>query len=150
MGDEQVMFRHDKTFYHPTGVFIEVEDNADVAAKVDEINGLLFERVGQQYVVDGVAIINTSGNADTFKNAVDTAAGKTDKVLLLATEDPAAMEAAAAGVADRKPILYAATGDNYEKMVEVAKKVKAPLVKGKNLKTYMVLLRRSLALATKN
>lgn len=134
MGDEQVMFRHDKTFYHPTGVFIEVEDNADVAAKVDEINGLVFERVGQQYVVDGVAIINTSGNADTFKDAVDTAASKTDKVLLLASEDPAAMEAAAAGVADRKPILYAATGDNYEKMVDVAKKVKAPLVvKGKNL-----------------
>ncbi len=134
MGDEQVMFRHDKTFYHPTGVFIEVADNADVAAKVDEINGLVFERVGQTYEVDGVAIVNASGNADTFKDAVAAAAGKTDKVLLLASEDAAAMEAAANGVADRKPILYAANGDNYEKMVEIAKKISAPLVvKGKNL-----------------
>ena len=118
LGDEQVMFRHDKTFYHPTGIFIEVADNADVAAKVDEINGLVFERVGQKYEVDGVA----------------AAAAKTNKVLLLVSEDAAAMEAAAAGVADRKPILYAANGDNYEKMVEVAKKLAAPLVvKGKNL-----------------
>jgi acetyl-CoA decarbonylase/synthase complex subunit gamma len=134
LGDEQVMFRHDKTFYHPTGIFIEVADNADVAAKVDEINGLAFERVGQKYVVDGVAVVNASGNADTFKDAVAAAAGKTDKVLLLVSEDAAAMEAAAAGVADRKPILYAANADNYEKMVEVAKKIGAPLVvKGKNL-----------------
>lgn len=128
MGDEQVMFRHDKTFYHPTGIFVEVADNADVAAKVDEINGLVFERVGQRYEVDGVAIVNASGNADTFKQAVATAAGKTNKVLMLISEDVAAMEAAAADVADRKPILYAATADNYEKMVEIAKKIAAPLV----------------------
>ena len=134
LGDEQVMFRHDKTFYHPTGVFIEVADNADVAAKVDEINGLVFERVGQKYEVDGVAVVNASGNADTFKDAVATAAGKTDKVLLLVSEDAAAMEAAAAGLEERKPILYAANADNYEKMVEIAKKIGAPLVvKGKNL-----------------
>jgi len=128
MGDEQVMFRHDKTFYHPTGIFIEVADNADVAAKVEEINGLVFERVGQHYEVDGIAIVNASGNADTFKQAVATAAQKTNKVLMLVSEDAAAMEAAAADLADRKPILYAATPDNYEKMVEIAKKIAAPLV----------------------
>jgi len=134
LGDEQVMFRHDKTFFHPAGIFIEVADNADVAAKVDEINGLAFERVGQKYVVDGVAVVNASGNADTFKEAVAAAAGKTDKVLLLVSEDAAAMEAAASVVADKKPILYAANADNYEKMVEIAKKISAPLVvKGKNL-----------------
>lgn len=132
MGDEQVMFRHDKTFYHPTGVFIEVADTDDVAAKVEEINALKFERVGQTYVVDGVAIKGTS--ADSFKKAVEAAAAKTDKVLLLICDDPAAMEAAASAVADRKPILYAATADNADKMVEVAKKIAAPLVvKGNGL-----------------
>ncbi|AFV11723.1 corrinoid/iron-sulfur protein large subunit AcsC [Thermacetogenium phaeum DSM 12270] len=134
MGDEQVIFRHDKTFYHPTGIFIEVADDSNVEAKVEEINGIVFERVGQRYEIDGVAIVNASGNADTFKNAVAAAAAKTGKVLLLVSEDPAAIEAAAAGVAERKPILYAANGDNYEKMVEIAKKINAPLVvKGKDL-----------------
>ena len=53
---------------------------------------------------------------------------------MLVSEDAAAMEAAAADLADRKPILYAANADNYEKMVEIAKKIAAPLVvKGNGL-----------------
>lgn len=135
LGDEQVIFRHDKTFYHQTGIFIEVADNdANLAAKVDEINGIVVDRVGQEYRVDGVAIANASGSADTFKAAAEAVAGKTDKAIILMTERPACMEAAADAIAARKPLLYAATADNYEKMVEVAKKVAAPLaVKGAGL-----------------
>ncbi|MGD0621404.1 MAG: acetyl-CoA decarbonylase/synthase complex subunit gamma [Thermacetogeniaceae bacterium] len=135
LGDEQVIFRHDKTFYHQTGIFIEVADNdASLAAKVDEINGIVIERVGQMYEVDGVAIANASGSADTFKAAAEAVAGKTDKAIILMTERPTCMEAAAGAIAARKPLLYAATADNYEKMVEIAKKVAAPLaVKGADL-----------------
>ncbi len=148
MGDEQVLFRHDKTFYHPTGIFIEVADTDDVAAKVAEIDALKFERVGQTYVVDGVAIKGSA--ADSFKKAVEDAAAKTNKVLLLMTEDPAAMEAAAAVVADRKPILYAANAENYEKMVEIAKKINAPLVvKGKNLEDLVALVEKVVGLGYK-
>ncbi len=119
LGDEQVIFRHDKTFYHPTGIFVEVADNdANLAAKVEEINGVVVERVGEKYELDGIAIANTSGSADTFKAAAATVAGKTDKAIILMTEDPAAMDAAASAIAARKPLLYAATDANYEKMVE--------------------------------
>lgn len=137
IGDEQVLFRHDKTFYHPTGLFIEVADTLseeEITARVAEINALVFERVGEQYAIDGIAISNVSGEAETFKKAAELVAAKTDKVLALITEDPAAMEAAASVVAGRKPLLYAATGENYEKMAEVAQKYGAVLaVKGKNL-----------------
>lgn len=148
MGDEQVLFRHDKTFYHPTGIFIEVADTDDVAAKVAEIDALKFERVGETFVIDGVAIKCSA--ADTFKNAVEAAAANTKKVLLLMAEDPAAMEAAAGVVADRKPILYAATAENYEKMVEIAKKINAPLVvKGKNLDDLAALVEKVVGLGYK-
>ncbi|MGD0152884.1 MAG: acetyl-CoA decarbonylase/synthase complex subunit gamma [Thermacetogeniaceae bacterium] len=135
LGDEQVIFRHDKTFYHPTGIFIEVADNdANLAAKVDEIDGILFERVGQQYVIDGIAIANASGSAATFKAAAEAVAGKTDKPIILLTEDAAAIEAAATAIAAKKPLLYAATAANYEKFVEVAKKLGTALaVKGNSL-----------------
>ena len=65
LGDETVMFRHDKTFYHPTGIAFEVEDTLDegaLAARLEQINGLEFDRVGLHYTVDLVAIKNTSGN----------------------------------------------------------------------------------------
>lgn len=135
LGDEQVIFRHDKTFYHPTGIFVEVADNdANLAAKVAEVNGYKAERVGQEYVLDGIALKNASGSADTFKAAAEAVAGKTDKAIILITEDAAALDAAAGAIAARKPLLYAATAANYEKFVEIAKKVAVPLaVKGNDL-----------------
>lgn len=135
LGDEQVIFRHDKTFYHPTGVFVEVADNdANLDAKVAEIADYKVERVGQEYVLDGVALKNASGSADTFKAAAEAVAAKTDKAIILISEDAAALDAAAGAIADRKPLIYAATDANYEKVVEVAKKVAAPLaVKGADL-----------------
>ncbi len=150
IGDEQVLFRHDKTFYHPTGIFIEVSDTMsadELAAKAEEVDKLAFERVGERYTLDGLAIKNASGSADAFKKAVETVAGKTNKVLILMSEDPAAMEAAASVVAERRPLLYAATADNYEKMVELAKKLNAPLaVKGNNLNSLAELVEKVAAL----
>ncbi|MEN3005171.1 acetyl-CoA decarbonylase/synthase complex subunit gamma [Dehalobacterium formicoaceticum] len=137
LGDETVMFRHDKTFYHPTGIAFEVEDNLDeaaFAAKLEAIKGLEFDRVGLHYTVDFIAVKNTSGNADTFAAAVKKAADAADFALILMSEDAAAMEKAVEAVTARKPLIYAATADNYEAMTAVAQKYEAPLaVKGSNL-----------------
>jgi len=51
IGDEQVLFRHDKTFYHPPAVIVEVSDklsDGDIEARMAKINGLVFERVGRE------------------------------------------------------------------------------------------------------
>ena len=131
LGDETVIFRHDKTFFHETGVAIEVSDKlseAEIAAKGEKINGLVFERVGLRYTVNLVAVKNDSGNADRFKAAVDKVAAGTKLPLILMTDDPETMDKAVAGVAAGRPLLYAATAANFDKMVEVAKKHSCPLV----------------------
>lgn len=59
LGDETVLFRHDKTFYHPTTLLIYVSDTLsddELSVKLQEIKGVEFERVGLQYTIDGVAI----------------------------------------------------------------------------------------------
>jgi acetyl-CoA decarbonylase/synthase, CODH/ACS complex subunit gamma len=58
LGDETEIFRHDKRFNHPTAVAITVNDTDDVAAKMEAINGLVFERVGQEFTVEMVAVVN--------------------------------------------------------------------------------------------
>lgn len=121
MGDETEIFRHDKRFNHPTAVAIAVNDSDDVAAKVAAVNALSFERVGQQYKVNMIAVVNASGDAGKFKAAVETVAAQTDKNLVLVCEDVAAMDGALPAAAARKPLLYAANKDNYEKMTELAK-----------------------------
>ena len=134
MGDETELFRHDKRFYHPTAVAVLIEDTEDVAARVADFNALEFDRVGMHYVTDMVALSCVSGDAATFKAAAETVAANTNKPFVLICEDVAHMEAAATAVADKKPLLYAATNDNFEAMTALAMKVACPLaVKGNGL-----------------
>lgn len=150
MGDETEIFRHDKRFNHPTVITIAVNDNADVEAEIDVINGLAFDRVGQHYEVDAVALINASGDAAAFKAAAEKAAAKTDKNFVLVTADTGAMEAALGVLAARKPLLYAADKDNYEKMTELAKANACPLaVKGEDLDSLAELVDKIVALGYK-
>lgn len=150
LGEETEIFRHDKRFFHPTGVAVLISDNDDAAAKAEQYDGLEFDRVGMHYVTDLVAVKNDSGDAAKFKAAVEAVAGKTEKAMILIAEDPAVMEAALAVVAERKPLVYAATADNYEKMVEVAKAKECPLaVKGANLADTAELVDKIVALGYK-
>lgn len=127
LGDETELFRHDKKFYHETAMAFLVNDNEDVTAKVEKINGLTFHRVGLEYKTQFVAVKNASGDAGSFKKAVETVAAGTKKALVLISEDVDAMTAAVEAVADKKPLIYAANGENYEKMTELAKAKNCPL-----------------------
>ncbi len=67
-------------------------------------------------------------------NLVKKVADKTDKAIILMAETPELMSAAVEVVADRKPLLYAATKENADGMAKIAKEKKLPLaVKAGNL-----------------
>ena len=147
LGEETEIFRHDKRFFHPTGVAVLISDSEDVAAKAEAFEALEFHRVGMHYITDMVAVKSDSGDAGKFKAAVETVAGKTKKAMILIAEDPAVMEAGLGVVADRKPLIYAATAANYEKMVALAKANSCPLaVKGEGLEATADLVEKIVAL----
>ena len=146
IGDEVVLFRHDKAFYHPTCIAVEISDKltgAELEAKIEKVNSLTFERVGQTVSIDMMAVRNDSGNADTFASVVKAVAEKTCFATVLISEDPLAMEKALEIVGDSKPLIYAATEANYEKMVELAKRYSCPLtVKGNGLDSTAALVEK--------
>lgn len=122
IGDETELFRHEKRFRHQTALAVAVDDDdEDAGAKIDRIDKLSFERVGQHYEVDMVALCNNSGRATVFQAAAGKAAGRTGKNFVLVTGNAAAMEAALQVLADRRPLLYAADEHNYVQMSELAK-----------------------------
>jgi len=129
LGDETVIFRHDKTFLHPTGVFIEVWDDEALDEKIGLINDLVFERVGQQYKVDGVALRCRSGDAGRYQAALEKVAAGYAGALILDVKgfDAATADNVVKTAAARKPLLFAATPENYESLVELAKKHACPL-----------------------
>ncbi len=127
-GNEIVLFRHEKTFYNPVPLFVRVKDtDADLAAKVKELNAFHVDYVGIKLQLNGVAIENASGDAGKFAAAVEAVRGASDFPLILIAKDPAAFEAAMAKAKGAVPMFYAADASNLAAMAAVAKKFKAPL-----------------------
>ncbi len=131
LGDETVLFRHDKTFYHPTTILIQISDtlsDEEIFAKVDQINNLEYDRVGLHYSVDGIAIVNNSNEPSRLTDVVKSISEKTDKSIVILSENIEALEASVPQVSERKPLIGFANSENFEKVVELAKENKVPVI----------------------
>ncbi len=131
VGNETVLFRHEETFYHPTGIGILVEDSLseeEALRKADSINALNFERVGTQVQVDIVALKQSSKSADEFSRLVKKICDKTPLAAVLMVKDADSAKLALEQCKDRRPLLHSANPENYEAMAEVAKSFNTPLV----------------------
>jgi len=131
VGEETVLFRHEKTFVHQPSISALVDDSmddAEISALVKDADAVDFERVGQIFRVDLIMIRNSSGDADRFVKVVESVKGMTDIPMILASKDTDALKGALSLVADKKPLLYAATEDNYEALAGLAKENSCPLV----------------------
>ena len=124
VGNETEMFRHNKTFYNPAGIFLRVKDTqpiAEIEAAVAEAMSYQVERVGITMGLSGVAVENASGDKDAFVAAINAAKAKTNgKPFIIATDDPATAQAGLEAAGER-PLLYAANKDNWQEMAATAK-----------------------------
>jgi len=131
IGGETVMFRHEKTFYNPTGIAALVKSDMDGAAldrKLKEWNAFQYERVGLNLRPELVALKDVNGNGAAFAAAAKKIAEKSEFNLILMTEKAEVMKAAVEVCAFKKPLLYAATAQNAEAMGKLAKEKGLPLV----------------------
>jgi acetyl-CoA decarbonylase/synthase complex subunit gamma len=131
VGEEFVLYRHDKTFYHPPGILFKVSDTQ----KPEEITNITirvrdesFTRIGTELRFNGIAIENASGSADAFARAVNTVEESADLPLVLISKNTEALNAALVQVGSYKPLLHAATKENFRELSALAKKHSCPLV----------------------
>jgi acetyl-CoA decarbonylase/synthase complex subunit gamma len=131
MGEEMVLFRHEKKFVNPTVFAVEIKDTEPEEKINKTINDVLtseIERVGQRLRIDAIFLNNASGDPQRFETLVKTISSKAPQVpLILSTTNPQAAEAGLKVVADKRPILFGANKDNLEAMVSLAKTYKVPL-----------------------
>ncbi len=129
MGEETVLFRHEKKFVNPTVFALEIKDTeADdvIEAKINDVVTSEINRVGQLLRVDSICITNESGDAGKFAALAEKVAQKAPDVpVIVATESPEAAEAAIKPFSGKNAILYGVTDANADKMVEIAKANKA-------------------------
>jgi acetyl-CoA decarbonylase/synthase complex subunit gamma len=128
VGNEVVLFRHEKTFIHQPGLVIRVKDNDPMLAEaVAQADAYEVERVGMKLALNGIAVENASGDAGVFAKAVAVVKAKSTLPVILMAEKPAVMEAGLDVAGASKPLIYAAGPDTWQAMAELAKKFACPL-----------------------
>lgn len=130
VGGETVMFRHEKTFYNPTGLAAMISSDIDAEtldSKLKEWNALQFERVGLNLRPELVALKDANGDASAFAAAAKKIAEESEFGLVLMSDSVDAMKAAVEASAVKKPLIYAATADNADDMGGLAKESGCPL-----------------------
>lgn len=130
VGGETVLFRHDEKFHHPTAVAIRVRDDLpeiDLTQRIDKIKNLQFVRVGQLIGVNAIAVKQTSSDAGKFVNTAKLVKERSPLAMILMSTDAQELKAALEICADRRPLLSAATKENFKEFAALAKEFKCPL-----------------------
>jgi len=125
VGNETVLFRHEKTFYHQPGLFVRVRDTQPDAAQVAKAVGeYAVDYVGMDLTLDGIAVEAAGGDFAATVAAVKAACRFP---LILLAEDPAMAEAGLKAAQGIRPLLCAATSGNWGAMAKLAAQYKVPL-----------------------
>jgi acetyl-CoA decarbonylase/synthase complex subunit gamma len=125
VGNEVVMFRHEKTFYNKPGLFLRIKaSDPDIAKKVAAADAYKVNYVGMDFSLNGYAI---EADGD-LAAAVKAVRGVTKRPLILIGNDAAALDSSLSLLANESTLVYAADSSNYEALADVAKKYKASLV----------------------
>ena len=119
IGGETVMFRHEKRFENRPGLAILISDtmdNAEVDARLEKFKTLQYERVGLTLRPELIAVKAASGDAQKFAALVNKVKTNSDGNIILMSDNADILAAGVKACADRKPLLYAATKDNLDKV----------------------------------
>jgi len=129
IGGEEVLFRHQLTFFNKTAIAIEVHDEMpDLLETVKYITDIGISRIGERLTVNAVALRCGSGDASKYSEAAKKVADATDLPIILVSWDAKILAAGAEAIKDKKPLLYAATKENWKEVGKTAGTLKLPLV----------------------
>jgi len=124
VGEEFVLYRHDKTFYHPPGIMFRVldtESEEEIMAITARVRDETLTRVGADLKFNGTAIVNTSGTVEAYAKAVRAVEKTAGLPEILVSDNPAALAAALVLCGGYHPVICAATPENFKPMCALAK-----------------------------
>jgi acetyl-CoA decarbonylase/synthase complex subunit gamma len=130
VGGKLVMYRHEFTYTNPTAIAIDVTDEMsddEILARVKETQDFSYTYIGSNLQLQMIAIRSTSNDADKFKAAVKKVAEKTNLPLILCSFDATILESGLMAIPKARPLLYAATQNNWKEMAELAMMYNCPL-----------------------
>ena len=124
LGDETVLYRHEKTFVNQTAIAVNINDS-DSAEQVEnvlnKIKDYLLERVGEELKIDLVSVTQKSDNPETFAKVAGQAAKITNLPLILRSSNISSLKMAGNVVKGTNSILASATPETADEFLTIAK-----------------------------
>ena len=126
IGNEVCLYRHEKTFFNKTGVFVRIKSSQpDIAATVAKADAFKVVYVGMDFTLDGFAV--EADDPSKFAEAVKAVRSATKRPLILISKDPHVLKAGTAALPGETPLLAGADSANWEGMAALAAESKAAL-----------------------
>lgn len=130
VGNETVLFRHEKRFVNKPGVFLRVRDSdplESIEAVVAAADAYSVSYVGIDLTLDGFAVETVSDDPVKFATVVRAVRARSQRPLILAASNPSVLSAGLQAIDGETPLLYGADANNWEAMAALALQHGAPL-----------------------
>ena len=143
MGNEEVIYRHEKTYYHAPGIGLLISDKESeekIEEKINKIKEMQFSWIGLTLKADLLVPYFESGDKDKFLALVKKVCQSTDVPMILISEDMDVLFSARDICADRNPLLYPVTKENIKEAILKIKEKPTPIaIRGDSLESLVPL-----------
>jgi acetyl-CoA decarbonylase/synthase complex subunit gamma len=130
IGGKEVMYRHELTYVNPTAIAIDVTDEMEAdefTKRVQGVGAFSYTYIGMTLRLNMVALRSTSNDPSTFSAAVKRYMETTALPVILCSFNPEVIEDGLLVVGKNRPLIYAATKDNWRDMADLALMYNCPL-----------------------
>lgn len=125
LGEETVLYRHEKTFFHQTAIAVNINDT-DSPGLIEEtltsVRDYRLERVGETFRIDMAAVTQKGADVNGFAALAKRTWETTKCPLVLRSESPAALNAAAIAAKGSRSVLATATPETADELRITAEK----------------------------
>jgi acetyl-CoA decarbonylase/synthase complex subunit gamma len=123
LGEETVLYRHEKTFVHQTLLAVNINDtdpSDDIENVLNSINNYSLERVGETFQIDMIAVTQKKENPQDFISLAEKSWKILNRPIILRSNNIGALTNAARAVKGSHSVLASATTENMEELRKAA------------------------------
>jgi len=131
IGGKLVMYRHQFAYFNPTAIAVDISDEGsdeEIEQRISKVESLFYDYIGQRLKLDMIALRCTSNDAKRFGATAKRVAERTELPIMLCSLNPDILEAALVIMGKARPLIYAATSDNWKEMADLALMYRCPIV----------------------
>lgn len=131
IGGKYVLFRHEFTYQNPPPIAIDISDDTDpdlISARIKKIQDFAYTYIGRPLRLDALAVRSVTKDPKRYREVVTQICEMCTLPLILCSTDPKIIAAGLSVCADRRPLIYAVTKENWKEMGELAIENSCPVV----------------------